>query len=289
MVRTLSLSNRRARARATPPNDPPDVVRTRRWCPRAIRDGWRAAVARALFPPSVHAAAASVLVRILRATGGRHIVDLEAGAGDVWHSLHPLLGRHGLDVRVRLTDAQPDLRAFARVELAIQGRVSGEFRCISGTAVPADLHGLRTVLGILPLLSPERTRRFLVDAVARGEAIVLFAPQRRRASEIGRALGAALWAALALHGPRTWSRVMWTYLVPVIPLLALGGTYAACRRAPRAGDLLALTGELDHVTWSWSVGTGGGPRDDALAWLTGMPPAPCRTGEPPWLPRRRPP
>jgi SAM-dependent methyltransferase len=224
------------------------------WCPRAIRHGVTDYLCWAVEVGDVYAGAAPVLADVLRATGVRVVVDLGAGGGGPWRRLHADLRSMGLEVGVRLTDASPNLAAFARAELASDGGVRGDARRIDARDVPPDLRGVRTLFSVFHHFTPRDARAILADAARQGAPIAVFEATRR---DLRALLVTLLVPLLVLIGtpmirPFRWSRLFWTYLVPVIPLVACWDGLVSCLRTYTVEELRVLVTNIDTMAeWSW--------------------------------------
>ena len=115
----------------------------------------------------------------------------------------------------------------------------------------------------------------LADAVAKGEGIAVFEPGQR---------GLVLLLLLPLLlltplrvlvvtpfiRPFRWSRLFWTYLVPVVPLVLLFDSIVSVLRWYSVPELRALTAGLDH--YRWDIGTLlGKPIPIPVTYLIGLP------------------
>jgi hypothetical protein len=122
--------------------------------------------------------------------------------------------------------------------------------------VPADLKGLRTLFTSFHHFPPEQACAILQNAVDAGEGICIFETPRRA------------WWAMALVFPFVllmflgtpwirpwrWSRLLWTYVVPVIPLVLLLDGVVSCLRAYRPQELREMVGKLRSNRYRWEVG-----------------------------------
>ena len=269
------------------------------WCPAVVRDGQTDYLQFVTDRTAPYAAAAPLLSDVLRASaltaGGtaalpgdavHDVVDLGAGAGGPWRALAAQLAAHGTPVRVRLTDAYPNLAAFDRMASETGGAVSGEARPVAADAVPAELTGFRTCFSAFHHFPPPLARRVLADARARGVGIAVFEGTRRDARCLLFMLVVPLVILLVtpLLRPFRWSRLLLTYVLPVIPLAALVDGVVSCLRTytPEELRMLAVSAEQAAVTgdagwaYTWTAGeSGSGPIP--MTYLIGYPTPPAAT------------
>ena len=243
------------------------------WCPRSLRtaitDFLRALME--WFAP--YAPAAPLLARALARTGETEVVDLCSGGGGPWRDLIDRVpGAGGPAVRVRLCDLYPNEAAFARLARLSGGRIAAEPVAVDATAVPAHLTGFRTLFTALHHFPPSTARAILADAVRRGRGVGVFEITRR--SPLG-LLGMAFLPVLALAltpfiRPFRWDRLFWTYLPPVLPLVAWFEGTVSCLRTYTPAELRDLVAGLDGYDWEVGV-VRGPPLITRMSYLIGTP------------------
>ena len=179
--------------------------------------------------------------------GTRQIVDLCSGGGGPWPRLLPQLDTPAAPVEVRLTDRYPNREAFERAKERTGGRLAFHPDPVDATALPAGLTGFRTLFTAFHHFRPEAARAILADAVRAGQGIGIFeATQRTAPSLLATAFSPLIVLAVTpIIRPFRWSRLLWTYLIPLVPLLVLfdGLVSPACTYTPR--ELRAIADSLE--------------------------------------------
>jgi hypothetical protein len=166
------------------------------------------------------------------------IIDLCAGGAGPWLRLQPAISSAlGRPVRVTMTDLYPNATAFSRAAAATSGAVTGEPLPVDARAVPPRLSGLRTMFDALHHFRPADARAVLADAYHRRQPIAVVEATRRSLSTVLGTLLVPLFVLLLTPRirPFSWTRLLFTYVLPVVPLLA-------------------LTAGLD-ADYTWDVGT----------------------------------
>ncbi len=203
------------------------------------------------------------------------MLDLCAGAGGPWSRLQPALsGALDETLRVRLTDLHPNQAAMQRQQA--ESGVEFETRSVSATEVPADMDGFRTLFGSFHHFRPEAARAILLDAVRRGRGIGVFEPVQRSGVALVGIAFAPLFALLLTPfiRPFRWSRLFWTYPVPVLPLLILFDGIVSCLRTYSPDELRALVAGVDAPGYDWQIGTSKAPGSPIpITYLIGVPSA----------------
>jgi len=227
------------------------------WCPRAIRDGgtdWLGFMANGT---GVYNPVAVKLREAMNATGTTHVLDLCSGGGGPWLTLERELAKSG-PVTVTLSDLYPNGSAFDDVRARSEGRIAVEPRSIDATDVPARLTGVRTMFASFHHFAPKTAAAILADAVRQRRAIAIFEAINSRAVGLA-AMPLQLPAILLLTPfvkPFKWSRLLLTYLPPLIPMLVLFDGTVSMLRLYLEDDLRdLLTHVPGHETFTWEIGS----------------------------------
>lgn len=225
------------------------------WCPRALRNGVTDILQLTATTLGAYRPILAKLARAAERTGQTRIVDLCAGGGGPWRSLLPDLPA-GIE-SVLLTDFFPNLPAFERATEKSRGRVRFHAESVDATAVPPGLTGLRTVFTAFHHFRPEEARAILADAVDKGVGIGVFELTERKASMVIMVLLGVPFAAIGLTPlarPFSWSRLVFTYAVPLIPLLLAVDGVVSCLRTYSPEELEELVASLDAPHYDWEIG-----------------------------------
>jgi hypothetical protein len=227
------------------------------WCPRAVRDGgtdWLAFMANAT---NVFSVVAPMIRHALDATGTARVLDLCSGGGGPWLTVERALARSG-PVAVELSDFYPNVAALREVCARSGGRVNFRAESIDASNVPVELAGVRTIFNSFHHFPPDAARSILADAVGKRRAIAIFEGVSHRA--IGLVFMPLQLPAILLLTPFVrpfrWSRLFFTYLVPLIPLLVLFDGTVSMLRLYLPEELRALVATVPgHDTFTWNIGT----------------------------------
>ncbi len=194
-----------------------------------------------------------------QSTFGQSVVDMCSGGGGPWLELSRRLQSRNGDVpalQIWLTDKYPNLGAFQSVLGASENRFSFYPGSVDAMNVPPQLKGFRTMFTSFHHFSPEEARAILQNAVDAGEGIGIFEITRRAPPTIGLIL---VWVLMLLVctpwiRPFRWSRLLWTYLVPMIPLVLLFDGVVSCLRTYRPQELREMVAKLAGNEYEWEIG-----------------------------------
>jgi hypothetical protein len=228
------------------------------WCPSAIRDGATDCLNALAGVARQYDRAAPRLTAALAQSGSRRIVDLCSGGGGPWWRLAPQVA--GLVDEVVLTDLFPSDRA---AELAARSKLVRVWPGpVDATRVPPALEGFRTLFTAFHHFAPEAAQALLQDAVAQGQGIAIFEQTRRTLPALLLMVALPLLALLVVPFIRPWrtSRLVWTYLIPAIPLVLMVDGIISCLRTYTEAELTAMIEGLyapdapARAPYHWEVG-----------------------------------
>jgi hypothetical protein len=220
------------------------------WCPRSLRDALTDFLQFTINLGGTYDAVVPILRDAIARAGATQVVDLCSGAGGPWRRwAHDPRG-HAPGLPVVLTDKYPN-------RLAQSGLLPFHPVAVDATAVPSDLKGFRTLFTSFHHFRPAEARAILADAVRQGQGIGVFEISRRAPREI--AVIALTWLAVLVLvpfiRPLRWSRLAWTYLPPVLPLVGLFDGIVSCLRTYSPPELRELLRGLDTPdTYEWQIG-----------------------------------
>ena len=225
------------------------------WWPRTFRDAATDYLVAAIRLGKVYNGLVPRLAAAVRESGATQIVDLCSGGGGPWPDLLPALRASGVDVQVCLTDKYPNSAALYRVAGTTTG-VTVEEQSVSATEVPDRLPGFRTVFTAFHHFRPDDARSILAAAVRDREGIFIAEPGPRSAAALATQTIVPLGVLLLtpMIRPFRWSRLFWTYLVPVLPLAILFDGVVSCLRMYTPDELLAMGREVGGDEYTWEAG-----------------------------------
>jgi hypothetical protein len=223
------------------------------WCPQAVRDGATDFLEFITNITDLYSPARPLLLASIRQSGSRNVVDLCSGGGGPWLSRAWRAARSNREwpLTVFLTDKFPSAVLRSRLDKSDDSlRMVNE--PVDATQVPSELSGFRTIFASFHHFSEEAALRLLEDAVSSGEGIAT----AEVTSRTFKALAVILlmpWACLLMTPfmrPFRVSRLLLTYLVPLIPFTVLWDGLVSCARTRTPQELKQLAKGLDQFNWT---------------------------------------
>ena len=169
--------------------------------------------------------------------------------------LLPALGSEGVDVTLCLTDKYPNREALAKFA-SENIQVRFDMESISATSVPQRLPGFRTMFTSFHHFRPEDARGILAAAVRDGQGIAVSEATARAPLALAMMLLVPLivWLMTPIIRPFRWSRLFWTYVVPVLPAAIMFDGIVSCLRTYTPDEMIAMAHEVDKGDFEWEAG-----------------------------------
>ncbi|OGX86072.1 hypothetical protein [Hymenobacter glacialis] len=229
------------------------------WFPAVIRAGMMDYLRFMISALGTYRPIAPLLAEGLRRTSQTTVLELGAGAGGGTETVWRALEAQGVrDVRITLTDLYPQPAAWADIAERTQGRIEHEAEAVNALAVPAHLLGFRTIFSAFHHFPPEAATAMLRDAVRAGTGIGVFEGAGKHWLELLLAVTVLPVAQLLLtpfFRPFRLSRLVFTYLVPIIPLCTIWDGSVSLLRMYSTGELLHLAHSADPAgLFAWQAG-----------------------------------
>jgi hypothetical protein len=244
------------------------------WFPAFLRNDITDTLQCALILSKAYAPILPLLQRALTSAGKPPIVDLCSGAGGPWLDLSRRLKREMGEIHVSLTDKYPNHAAFKNAQARSEIAISFYQDSVDARNVPRELNGFRTIFTSFHHFPPDEAQAIIQDTVNAGQGIGIFEITRRTASAI---LLIVLWSIAPFVlapfvRPFRLSRLLCTYLVPIIPFVLLFDGVVSCLRTYRPAELRELAGKVNADGYQWQAGES---RDSVLelpiTYLIGFP------------------
>ncbi len=198
-----------------------------------------------------------ILKEALEVSGQRVLLDLGSGSGgQVADIRRRLAADHDMEVTVTLTDKFPSPGVDSS-GIGFREGIAWHAAPVDATEVPAELPGFRTLFTAFHHFSPEMAVQILGDAVRSRRSIGVFEYTDRN---LLRWIFPTLFTPLTLFlitpfiRPLSFRRFLFTYLIPVVPLLATWDCLVSGLRTYLPEELMAMTRQIDANDYEWRAG-----------------------------------
>lgn len=226
------------------------------WCPPALRNAVTGYLRIVVQMTRQVTPVVPALAAMLERSGETRILDLCSGSGAI-----PLLvSRHmaaaGASPRFLLSDLYPDTAALDAVAAQSGGAIEVLPSPLDAARVPAQMPGLRTVFNAFHHFRPDQARAILQAAASAGRpiAVVEFI-ERAPFTLLGVLFSPLVMLMVApFVRPFRWSTLLFTYLLPVIPLMVGWDALVSWLRVYSVRELEELAASVDSPGYRWEAG-----------------------------------
>lgn len=158
------------------------------------------------------------------------------------------------EVHITLTDKFPSVESLARLTSRHPGGIDFIAETVDATQVPDNLPGLRTMFNAFHHFDPAQARAVLACAVRQRQPICIFEVPERSLKAMAIFLFTPLFVAAItpFMRPFRWDRLLWTYVIPLVPFTCWWDGMVSMGRAYTPLELLDLT--RGQETYDWTVG-----------------------------------
>jgi hypothetical protein len=198
--------------------------------------------------------------KAMQQAGTTEILDLCSGGTGPWMRLQEQFRQAGLFVTIKLTDKYPNPEAIQKWSEARRQGIEYLVEPVDATNVPSHLKGMRTLFEGFHHFKPEQARSILRDAVEKKVAIGIFEASLKPPFGLFLLL-LAPWMTLVSYflitpfiRPRTLSRLLWTYLVPIVPVATGWDGVISLLRVYSLQALKELCDPLQCEDYKWEIG-----------------------------------
>jgi hypothetical protein len=232
-------------------------IHEQRWFPQFLRDQFVDGLQMILEVMSTYAPIAQLLRKRLEDSGTERVLDLCSGAGGPWPSLVRDFEMQGATPpEVFLTDKYPSTRRLDDLKSLALKRIHCVKQSVDATQIPKNLQGFRTLFSSFHHFDRDQACRLLQDSVDRKQGIGIFeAPGRHALTLLSLFfIPLATWLFIPFRRPFRWSRLVWTYLIPVIPFVLFFDGFVSCLRAYSLEELEEMISGLRGSKYHWEIG-----------------------------------
>ncbi|HYF02540.1 MAG TPA: hypothetical protein VEC36_04140 [Patescibacteria group bacterium] len=197
-----------------------------------------------------------VLQKGLEKSGHNRIIDLGSGGGGGWLWLNEELKKGNPHVKITLTDYFPNIDAFKHTKEQAENFDYIE-NPIDARQVPSSLKGLRTQFLSLHHFKPEDARQILQNAVDSKNPIAIFEAQERSVPSFTAMFFSPLTVLFTtpLIRPFTVKRLLFTYLLPVVPLFVWWDGLVSSLRTYSEDEMRELVNGVNNKDlFDWEIG-----------------------------------
>ena len=205
---------------------------------------------------------AELIAKPLRESHSSTILDLCSGSGgpmpEVLHILHD---KHGMrNLSLILTDLYPDFKTAEVLNSQDGNNINYLTSSVDATQLEGQISVFRTMIGSFHHMRPPEARKILASVQENGQPICIFEVSNN-STPIG-----LWWIAFPINfimtffitpmvRPMTWQQLIFTYIIPVIPICFGWDGAVSNARTYTLNDLDELLSSVEFNNYKWEKGT----------------------------------
>lgn len=203
---------------------------------------------------------AELVAKVLAKTDSSTIVDLCSGSGGPMPEVLQILNdKHDeQNIRLTLTDLYPDLETAKTLNTQEDNNINYLTTPVDATQ-DLTMSGLRTMIGSFHHMEPKEARKILASVQKSGEPICIF-----EVSDNSIPVG-LWWISIPINfimtffitplvRPLSWQQLVFTYIIPIIPLCFAWDGAVSNARTYTLDDLDELLNSLEPANYNWEKG-----------------------------------
>jgi len=247
------------------------------WFPQWIRDCMTKAlnVMHTLVKTNEHLP--DLLAKVLKETKTNNIVDLcSGGGGPMLEAMDILKNKHGLqNLQLKMTDLYPHQELVNELNANKDDGITYSPHSIDATNVPATEKGLRTMICSFHHMPPTVAQGILRNAQFSQQPMLIYEisdnSQPIALTILSMPITFIVCLVISLKvRPMTWQQIVFTYLIPIIPLCFAWDGAISNVRTYTIDDMNELLHGLETDSYEWTPGEIKGKPSSKL-YLIGKP------------------
>jgi hypothetical protein len=216
-----------------------------------------------------------VLKDALAKSNSNQILDLCSGSGGAVEIIYENL-KHTFnpEIKITLCDLFPSELTYEYLSKNTHGGITYISTPVDAVAVPSGLTGFRTIFSGFHHFEKEKASLVLNDAVEAGYGIAIFDGGNRSFWMVLLIIVAhpvLLFLYTPFFKPFRISRLVFTYLIPIIPVCTIWDGVVSILRLYSPDEMLQIAKGTDNGQYSWISGKVRNKFGMSIAYLVGQP------------------
>jgi hypothetical protein len=227
------------------------------WFPQVIREGMMDFLRHLITWMNFYGPVTPLIKETLTKTNGNRLLELCAGGGGGVMKLKKNLHASGCDPEIVLSDLYPNADTYQQIKNESGGTIDFVGYSVNALDVPAQLKGMRLLFSSFHHFRPDQAKAILADAFRKNVAIGIFdAGTKSFFSMLAVIILQPVIFLLAtpFFKPFRWSRLLFTYVVPLIPICTMWDGCVSILRFYTVSQLQELTSSLKSEGYQWKTG-----------------------------------
>lgn len=248
------------------------------WFPQVIRQCMTRLILVMHDLLGTHEKIAALLAQLLKKSNTSQIVDLCSGSGGPMPKVFSILkDDYGFtDISLTLTDLYPDYKMAETINAQSESNIIYSTQPLDATQIDSEFSGIRTMIASFHHMPPEKAKQILRSAKEQNAPICIFEISDNSTPILLWWLSIPINILMTLFitpmvRPLTWQQILFTYLIPVIPLCFAWDGAVSNARTYTLSDLNELLDDIRSEPYTWEMNTIKGKGGTKQLYLLGSP------------------
>lgn len=245
------------------------------WFPGSIRESMTDYLRYLITSLNFYEPAIPIIIEGLKKTNTNKIIDLCSGGGGAIEKVQTdLVQQSDIELEIILTDKFPNTNAFEFISAKNKGRISFSDISVDASDVPENLEGFRTLFSGFHHFNKDLAKAVLKNAVDARSGIAIFDGGNKNIFAVLSILifhPILFFLFTPFFQPFRFSRLLFTYLIPVIPFCTVWDGVVSIIRLYKPGELLKMAHEVENENYCWKAGKKRSNFGLSVTYLTGYP------------------
>ena len=245
------------------------------WLPEIIRESMTDYLRFVLNSGNFYEPVAGLIVDLLKNTSSKQVIDLGSGGGGTVEQIQKTIyNNYQINVNFILTDIFPNINAYQYIKKKTAGKIDYCSNPVNAATVDNSLKGMRTIFSAFHHFNGVIAKQVINDAVKAKEGIAIFDGGNKNLFFI---IAITLLHPIAFvlftpfFRPFKWRRLLFTYIIPIIPLCTMWDGMVSVTRLYTPQQLLVMAEEVNATEYTWKAGKKKNRFGMSIAYLLGYP------------------
>lgn len=202
------------------------------------------------------------------------VLDLCSGGAVPINTIRQKWGEKSRNVPICVSDKYPNDSAFRLLEQSSDGGITAVYSSVDAMTVPPGLSGFRTLFTSFHHFNNEQGKRILMDAIRSNQGIGIFEYTERNFLvwiPVLSLMPLYIFCITPFLRPFSWKRLVWTYLIPIVPLALTWDGFVSCFRTYSPPELDNMVKQLPAHRYDWEIGQSRWLHFFKVTYLIGFP------------------
>jgi len=245
------------------------------WLPAILRQYVTDYLHFVITKAGIYKPAIPILKEVIDKTGTDELLDLCSGSGGgvdiVQKELSELAGK---EIKLKMSDKYPNIEPYELLKNNSTGGLDYLKESVDVMHVPNYLKGIRTLFSAFHHFRPKQAKEILKDALQNNTPICIFEGAGKTVLDF---FGILIFTPIIFFfitpfiKPFKLSRILFTYLIPIVPITTVWDGLVSILRMHTPVDMLKMANEINAPGYVWKADEIKGKFGNSVMYLVGYP------------------